>query len=233
MKKIIILLLTASMIAAAFMGCSDKPDSEKQNSEKLPSDGFGLTSEDTNGNKLRDDVELKILKHVYGKKVDPDDTRLTYYTTYHNAIVLSVYIIKPNSIYVEDILTETVAGFEFTFDARNRPKIWYVDKLYELKDAYELGIVTVDDLENLSKRICGEPVIYGIYNGATVCEMWGNAYLDIKNDQTIEGFVFRFSEGMNIKVFHNDKLYGLKEAYELGILTIDDIKDIHAKHLNG
>lgn len=79
MKKIIILLLTVSMIAAAFMGCAEK---------------FGSSSKDTNGNGLRDDVELKILK-AHQKKRGEEKLRLNkhevkYFGKYNGTYVIGL-----------------------------------------------------------------------------------------------------------------------------------------------
>ena len=132
MKKILVLLLTASMIAAAFMGCTGP--------------AFGSSSADTNENGLRDDVELEILEYGFGKNVNPDDYIIEYYGTYNDATV--VKITEKKAISPGDgMYSETVAGFEFPDGKRLR--VWYIDKLYKLQEAYESGILTVDDIESI------------------------------------------------------------------------------------
>ena len=137
MKKILVMILTVAMIAAAFIGCADKPD-------KLPSDGFGLTSEDTNGNGLRDDVELEILKYVSDGKVDPDDWIIKYYGTYHGAVALS--IIYKDSFSTGEVTYEIIAGYEFWIGGHSRIIVWHGGKTHTLKKAYDSGILTDEDV---------------------------------------------------------------------------------------
>ncbi len=131
MKRILILLLTACMIAAAFVGCAQKP-------------GFGSSSADTNGNGLRDDVELEILEYVSDEKVNPDDWIIRYYGTYHGAVALS--IINKNSITTGVVTDVTIAGYVFSFGNRGRIIVWHTDETYSLKEAYDMGILTVEDI---------------------------------------------------------------------------------------
>ncbi len=128
------------MIAAAFMGCTGP--------------AFGSSSADTNGNGLRDDVELEILKFVSNKKkVDPDNYIIMCYGTYNDSIVLKVWEKKGHYVGAAD--SENVAGFEFWISNGRRLQVWHIDKLYYLQEAYESGILTVDDIET----------IYNIHSG--------------------------------------------------------------------
>lgn len=123
------------MIAAAFMGCAEK---------------FGSSSADTNGNGLRDDVELKIMKSIYGKRedFDPKDIRVTYYGTYKDIVLFdpdhisTVGLTKPRS--------EFVAGIEFYYSNTSEGILaWYNKKHYKLIDLYELGVLNEDDIKEI------------------------------------------------------------------------------------
>lgn len=233
MKKIIILLLTVSMIAAAFVGCADKPDSNKPDSEKLPSDGFGLTSEDTNGNWLRDDVELKILKYKYGKKVDPQKCSLRYFGSYNDMPIISVYYIIEGGFFPGVVEYETIADLKFAVPNGRQYCVWVNDELHYLKDAYELGILTADDIKNIHQRHTTMHHFYGPYNGAIVWQSSENGCPpDTIKYENIAGLQFRFTGHMKIQVICDNGFCGLNEAYESGILTADDIEAFYSDYLN-
>ena len=137
MKKFLILILTLSMIAAAFMGCTQKPS-------------FGASSADTNENGLRDDVELKIMKSIYGKRedFDPKDIRVTYYGSYKDIVLFDANHI--GSIGLTKPYTEIVAGIEFYFSSTSKAILaWYNKKHYKLIDLYELGVLNDDDIKEI------------------------------------------------------------------------------------
>jgi hypothetical protein len=222
MKRIIVLLLTVSMIAAAFIGCSDKP-------VKLPSDGFGLTSEDTNGNWLRDDVELEIMKCSVGKKVNPEKTRIRYFGTFDNAVIVSITILD-NSISTGEIQYVTIAGFEFSFVEPYW--VWTENRLYRLEEAYELGIFTENDIKHIHQRYTMQEHFYGPYNGLIVWQYPINTAPDIVYYENVAGFEFQFSSNYDTVVFNDKVTYGIKEAYEIDALTYDDVKAFYSDYSN-
>ncbi len=224
MKKILVLLLTVSMIAAIFMGCADKP-------EKLPSDGFGLTSEDTNGNWLRDDVELEILKYRFSAKLNLEKHGLQYYGKYNDMMVLKLYVNpdKGESV-IENFKSVTIAGFEFSFTGHIY-SVWVDNKLFDLDDAYELGVLTADDIKYIHQRYVSGHHFYGYYNGAIVAQVWEpKGSPDTIKVETIAGFEFQFTDRMKIEVIYNNDDYDIKEAYEKGILTDADIEAFYADY---
>jgi uncharacterized protein YxjI len=224
MKKILVMILTAAMIAAALIGCSDKP-------EKLPSDGFGLTSEDTNGNWLRDDVELKILKYKYGNEVDPKKCAVKYFGTYNNMLVLNVRML--GTMLPDSLEHEIIAGNKFSYGIGREYRVWVDEKLYYLKDAYELGILTDDDVKYIHQRHAASIYLYGPYNEAIVYQRWNSGRSpDTVNHETIAGVDFQFPDCLWIQVIYDDKLYGLREAYESGILTDEDVKAFYDDYSN-
>ena len=225
MKKILVLLLAVSMIAAAFVGCTDKPDNEK-----LPSDGFGLTSEDTNGNWLRDDVELEIMKCSVGKKVNPEKTRIRYFGTYDDAVIVSITILD-NSISTGEIRYVTIAGFEFSF---TKPYwVWTENQLYRLEEAYELGIFTDSDIKYIHQHYALEYHFYGPYSsGAVIWQQREDANPESIYSEDIAGIELKFNNYLKFQVIYNNNFYGLKEAYELGILTFEDIEQFYDDYSN-
>ena len=115
MKKIIILLLTASMIAAAFTGCTEP--------------AFGSSSADTNGNGLRDDVELEIIEYYYKEnkiqgKLAVKDFQLQYYGTYNGAVAF---------------------------------RIWHNGAFYTLQEMYDQGVLTNDNLTAINAEYVEQP----------------------------------------------------------------------------
>ena len=142
MKKIILLLLTVSMIAAAFVGCT-KP-------------AFGSSSKDTNGNGLRDDVELKILK-AHHKKTGMDkyeELRLdihevSYFGKYNGAyiVVLSCgYTLAPNSNSKSTVDFYSIPN-EQIFSSDYRGTIaWYKEELRSILSLLDEGVLSEDDL---------------------------------------------------------------------------------------
>ncbi len=137
MKKILILLLMLSMIAAAFMGCAEK---------------FGSSSKDTNGNGLRDDVELEIMEVYHNasnllkdEKFKPSNFTIEYFGTYNGAVAVRITC---KSILYPDVVTEEMVGeIQFTYGNSNKIKIWANGKFRSLSNAYGDGILTDADVE--------------------------------------------------------------------------------------
>ncbi len=138
MKKIIILLLTVSMIAASFMGCTGS--------------AFGSSSADTNGNGLRDDVELEIMEASHNadsllknKEFSPSNFTVEYFGTYNGAV--AVRITCKGLLYLTAFYTEMVGEVEFTYGNSNKITIWANGEFCSLSKAYRDGILTDADVE--------------------------------------------------------------------------------------
>lgn len=146
MKKIIILLLTASMIAAAFTGCTEP--------------AFGSSSADTNGNGLRDDVELEIIEYYYKEnkiqgKLAVKDFQLQYYGTYNGAVAFRIW--HKGTPYTAWTYKETVGEVEFTYGRNNKIKIWHNGAFYTLQEMYDQGVLTNDNLTAINAEYVEQP----------------------------------------------------------------------------
>ncbi len=141
MKKILILLLTLSMIAAAFMGCSEK---------------FGSSSKDTNGNGLRDDIELKILKAHHKKngeeKLRLDKHEVGYYGKFNGAYIVYLkcpYRVRPlsNSGSVDDFDSVPNKNL-FSSDAFGTIA-WYKGETRSVLSLLDEGVLSEDDINEI------------------------------------------------------------------------------------
>ncbi len=149
MRKILILLLIVAMIAAMFIGCAKKT-------------GFGSTSADTNGNGLRDDVELKILKAHHKKngrdkyeKLRLDLHEIYYYGKYNGAYVVDLwcaYLIHVDSS--TETTTEVTDENLFTIDWFGIVA-WYKGELRSLLSLSEAGVLSQDDLNEIRSKYIG------------------------------------------------------------------------------
>ncbi|MBQ7779732.1 MAG: hypothetical protein IJ404_04480 [Clostridia bacterium] len=144
MKKIIILLLTASMIAAAFIGCD--------------SGAFSSSSKDTNGNGLRDDVELNILKAHHKKNRDeefrPDIHEIYYFGRYNGAYIVKIicgYAQSPDSKPTVDI--DSMSD-EKLFSSDKRGNVaWYNGEMRSILSLLEDGILNEDDINEIREKL--------------------------------------------------------------------------------
>lgn len=76
--------------------------------------------------------------------------------------------------------------------------------------------------------LSGTRFIYGKYDGAIPLARRKDytAYSEV----SVAGCIFKFTSGASIKVYYEGKIFGLSEAYENGILSAAQIKDIWRKH---
>ena len=76
-------------------------------------------------------------------------------------------------------------------------------------------------------------VYYGVYGGAVPVMMNGMvAFPDIVTEEEVAGFHFKYGNTNTIKIWKNGTFYSLKEAYEQGVLTAEQIgilAGIHAE----
>ena len=116
---------------------------------------------------------------------------------------------------------------EFAGDLKNEVEAaWLEQKIYNVYDSYELIWVDVEDWNSLLYR----PRYYGTYQDAVVvfqrCGMVGSDWEVEVAGQTL------YSKNMfMIQVYQDGAFCELDEAYELGILTLEDIKDIAEYHV--
>ncbi len=152
MKRILILLLTACMIAAAFVGCAQKP-------------GFGSSSADTNGNGLRDDVELKIMKDHYNKwdaydydKFVLEDHWINYYGSFNG-----VHVYNLNCRYRQMILHSKRKDAENNHDELTNEELfsdgvigilaWYKNEIRSVLSLLDEGVLSEDDVNEIRESI--------------------------------------------------------------------------------
>lgn len=75
---------------------------------------------------------------------------------------------------------------------------------------------------------------YGIYNGSAVVEISGDLWPNlpvIKGWFRVAGIDFAY-EGAIMTVYNSGQRYWLLEAYEMGLLSKKDLKNINEKHKN-
>ncbi len=139
MRKTLILLLIVAMIAATFIGCAQKTS-------------FGSTSADTNGNGLRDDVELEIMKaYMEYKKIlsnvefDPSDFIIENFGTYGESVAVIIWHKKLTHTTVQS--DETVGQFNFIYSSDNPIIVWYDDSFHRLSELYLSGVLSDTDIE--------------------------------------------------------------------------------------
>ncbi len=150
MKKILILLLTLSMIAAVFMGCSEK---------------FGSSSKDTNGNGLRDDVELKIMKEHYSKwdaedydKFVLEDHWINYYGNFNG-----VYVYNLNCRYRQMSPDSNSKDTEKNYDDLTNEELfsdgvigilaWYKNEIRSVLSLIDEGVLSEGDVSKIRDSI--------------------------------------------------------------------------------
>ena len=143
MKRILILLLTACMIAAAFVGCAEK---------------FGSSSKDTNGNGLRDDVELKILKSHHTKngekKLRLDIHEMRYYGKYNGAYIVGLscgYSISTGERPLEDF--DSIPNKMLFSSDMIGTIAWYKGELRSLLSLLESDILSEDDINEIRAKL--------------------------------------------------------------------------------
>lgn len=76
--------------------------------------------------------------------------------------------------------------------------------------------------------LSGTGFIYGKYDGAI--PLGRSSLTAMYAEESVAGCIFKYTTGVSIKVYYEGKIYGLSEAYESGILSAAQIKDIWRKH---
>lgn len=73
---------------------------------------------------------------------------------------------------------------------------------------------------------------YGTYNGCTVCYI--NAptidYLQALDAEKVGSYIFRYPDSQKMLAYKDGQIKSMAEAYKLGWLNDDVVKQIHEKH---
>jgi len=188
---------------------------------------------------------------------------VTYYGAYNGWVVVRVVFPGPDVIRPNEGPFVIIGGFDISV---NPPIIaWKDGQIHELKEAYDLGLLTQDDLisiveprprENwwavsnskpsgdqpwilntkLEKRIVqdclgigkweveGIEYYYGFYNGWILVKL-KVPVTDVEQIVTIGGFDFNVLPPTI--AWKDGQIHELKDAYDLGLLTQDDLRSIH------
>jgi|GEM_PF-2378153 len=88
---------------------------------------------------------------------------------------------------------------------------------------------TIPDRGRFNRNSVRIDYYFGTYNGS-VALMISDDYTNFTQaiwDQEVAGFVFRYGDGQFISVWNNRNFYTLPQAYELGLLTSQNLRDIH------
>ena len=150
MRKILILLLTVAVMTATFIGCAEKTS-------------FGSTSADTNGNGLRDDVELKILKAHHKKngmdkyeKLRLDIHDIVYFGKYNGAYIVGLscgYSSHPDTNDKSAINSEGLTNEKLFSSDWIGIIAWYRGELKSLLSLQESGVLGDDDLNEIRGKV--------------------------------------------------------------------------------
>ena len=138
----------------------------------------------------------------------------------------------------------TLAGYNFFFANTTNVNVYVNGNILPLTNAYSQGLLTDTEITKLYERYLayeeyldmmrvigdriGDALVYGKYDGAIVFGQ--ESMMALYNEESVAGCIFRYSNGVGIKVYKNGELYGLYNAYNSGILSDEQIKDIWRKH---
>jgi hypothetical protein len=184
---------------------------------------------------------------------------IRYYGNYNGCVVVLMHI--DDTEYAQVITGITVANMNFVFSNSNVARAWYQSgepgsgRFYGLAEAYDLGLLTEDDIRNMyevhissplpsqepgtfpgldaetERQIIqdfGEPAwginnYYGIYNGWVVVRI-NMPVPGVVQIVTIGGFDFNVLPP--IIAWKDGQIHDLKDAYDAGLLTQDNIRSI-------
>jgi len=91
-------------------------------------------------------------------------------------------------------------------------------------------------LDNVYGNITFEDVyvrqFYGVYNESVVVVMWiyGSGTPPAIDTIEVEGFEFEYHTGRPILVWNNGNFYGLQRAYDEGLISMENLEQIHSLH---
>lgn len=110
--------------------------------------GFLISCVDTQEKKIREDY-LKFM-HTQGEtEMTLDDVKiLDNYGTYNGAVVIRI---KRNSFPV--VTTIEIDGIELTFSDSNTALVWKDGHFFELSDAYDNEVLTIDHLIAIALKV--------------------------------------------------------------------------------
>ena len=165
MKKIFAVLLLAVLLC----GCASAGPASQVGTPSEPTDA--PTQQDTNvtiptatvpknpgltvnpydpENKVPEQTKDKIRQDYcdHNVNVTIDQVRLRFMGVFGEAYVMFVDV--KDMMYAEVINTENVAGFQFVYRCSQHMQVWHDGSFYSLRLAYDAGLLTVEDLRQLS-----------------------------------------------------------------------------------
>ncbi len=184
-----------------------------------------------------------------------DDVIIKHYLGIYqkNAVALCLFSTKIG--YLIQVVEEDIAGFHFTFMDTDFVEIYQEGSFMPLKEAYEKGIVSEDDvgeihylfnlgmdkelydsvkrdyLEYHGDSVTEEDFIITYYFGTYQND--ATAFIPVEYsfqcivEQEIGGVHFTFPDSRTIYICHNKTISRLKEAYENGVVSKEDVMEIH------
>ncbi len=183
-----------------------------------------------------------------------DDVEIgAYFGTYQNDAV--ALFITSNEYYYDSIFEENVADVHFKFYNSQPIYVYNKGSFTPLREAYESGIVSKEDvkeihnlhelgmdkelydsvkcdyLEYYGDRVAEEDFEITYYFGTYQND--ATAFIPVEDslqcivEQEIGGVHFTFPDSRTIYICHDKTIFRLKEAYEKGIVSKEDVKEIH------
>jgi|SRR5690554_436048 len=102
----------------------------------------------TQEQQIREDY-LAFMHEQGDKELTMDDVViLDYYGTYNGAVVVRI-----NRPALEVLTKIIVGGIEFTFSNANTALVWKNGEFFELSDAYDHEILTLDNLISIAQKV--------------------------------------------------------------------------------
>jgi hypothetical protein len=196
-------------------------------------------------------------KRVPGSTID-DVFVENYYGIYTDCIV--VRMTDRFTSYTTAITYETIDGVTISYSSSNKAVAWKDGVFYDLQNAYDEGLLTKDDLIRVASiwpSFWGEEKqirqgyvatfvdrpyaaadrvwierYYGGYHECKVLMMWyGNTGTGTEKERFyVDGILFVETHVEKIIAWKDGRFYELRDAYDRGLLTKEDIAQIAEYH---
>lgn len=90
---------------------------------------------------------------------------------------------------------------------------------------------------NENKDLCSSPkqirgTCYGVFDDASclILTLPDVGYLDVMTNVEVAGYTFKFGDSNPMNIYYNGEFYGLKQAYENGILDDNELAELYANY---